>query len=391
VKAISGAGKLGFATGLKGGSMFTLLISFFLLAIVISFLCSMWEAVLLSITPSYAQIKLKEGSPVGKLLQTFKEDIDRPLAAILTLNTIAHTVGAVGVGNQATKIWVQANPLVTSLIVPVVMTLAILVLSELIPKTIGANFWEELAAFTVKSLSWVITLLFPLVWFSQFITKALKKDKSKSVFSRLDFLVLAEVGAEHGVFEKHESEIIANLLKFNSIRAKDVMTPRVMVKAVPRAQSIREYYKANRNERFSRILLYNGVSIDNITGYVLKDELLAGMLENRLDEPIHVFERKIMTVTESFPVPEIFSRFLRQREHIALVVGEFGGMSGIVTMEDVIETLLGLEILDESDHVEDMRDLARKNWEKRAKRLGLLKGSQVEKPTDGPGQQDRHS
>ncbi len=142
----------------------------------ISFLCSMWEAVLLSITPSYAQIKLREGSHVGKLLQAFKEDIDRPLAAILTLNTIAHTVGAVGVGNQATKIWTEANPLVTSLIVPVVMTLAILVLSELIPKTIGANFWEELAAFTVKSLSWVITLLFPLVWFSQFITKALKKE-----------------------------------------------------------------------------------------------------------------------------------------------------------------------------------------------------------------------
>jgi CBS domain containing-hemolysin-like protein len=377
VKAIYGTGNLGFAKRLQGGSMFTLLITFFLLAIVISFLCSMWEAVLLSITPSYAQIKLKEGSHVGKLLQTFKEDVDKPLAAILTLNTIAHTVGAVGVGNQATKIWAQANPLVTSLIVPVVMTLAILVLSELIPKTIGANFWKELAAFTVKSLSLVITLLFPLVWFSQFITKALKKDKSKSVFSRLDFLALAEVGAEQGVFEKHESDIIANLLKFNSIRAKDVMTPRVMVKAVPRGQSIIEFYNANRNERFSRILVYNGVSIDNITGYVLKDELLVGMLENRRDEPIHAFERKILTVTESSPVPEIFDRFLRQREHIALVVGEFGGMSGIVTMEDVIETLLGLEILDESDHVEDMRALARKNWEKRAKRFGLLKGSQV--------------
>jgi CBS domain containing-hemolysin-like protein len=236
----------------------------------------------------------------------------------------------------------------------------------------------------VKSLSLVITLLFPLVWFSQFITKALKKDKSKSVFSRLDFLALAEVGAEQGVFEKHESDIIANLLKFNSIRAKDVMTPRVMVKAVPRGQSIIEFYNANRDERFSRILLYNGVSIDNITGYVLKDELLAGMLENRRDEPIHAFERKILTVTESFPVPELFNRFLLQREHIALVVGEFGGMSGIVTMEDVIETLLGLEILDESDHVEDMRALARKNWEKRAKRFGLLKGSQVKKTDKRP-------
>ena len=155
--------------------MFTLLIAFFLLAIVISFLCSMWEAVLLSITPSYAQIKLKEGTRVGRRLQVFKENIDRPLAAILTLNTIAHTVGAVGVGNQATQIWAETNPFATSVLVPVIMTLAILVLSELIPKTLGANFWKELAPFTVKSLSLVISALFPLIWFSQFITKALKK------------------------------------------------------------------------------------------------------------------------------------------------------------------------------------------------------------------------
>ena len=367
--------------------MYTL-VAFFLLAIVISFLCSLWEAVLLSITPSYAQIQLKEGARIGKLLRAFKADIDRPLAAILTLNTIAHTVGAVGVGNQATKIWAAANPLVTSLIVPAVMTLAILVLSELIPKTIGANFWKELATFTVKSLSWVIILLFPLVWFSQFITKFLKKDKSKSVFSRLDFLALAEVGAEQGVFEKNESDIITNLLKFNSIRAKDVMTPRVMVKAVPREQSIGEFYKANREERFSRILLYQGVSIDNTTGYVLKDELLAGLLENRQDEPIHSFERKIITVPESFPIPELFNLFLKQREHIAFVAGEFGGMSGIVTMEDVIETLLGLEIVDESDHVEDMQAQARKNWQKRAEHIGMLKDSQEKKPENDPGRQD---
>ncbi len=355
--------------------MYTLLIAFFLLAIVVSFLCSLWEAVLLSITPSYAQIKLKEGSRIGKSIQSFKEDIDRPLAAILTLNTIAHTVGAVGVGNQATKIWAEVNPLVTSLLVPVVMTLAILVLSELIPKTIGANYWKELAAFTVKSLSWVIILLFPLVWFSQFITKALKKDKAKSVFSRLDFLALTEVGADQGVFEKHESDIITNLLKFNAVQAKDVMTPRVMVKAVPREQSIGEFYKANRKAHFSRILLYKESSIDKVTGYVLKDELLTGLLENRQDEQIHLFEREIITVPENFPIPELFNLFLRQREHIALVLGEFGGMSGIVTMEDVIETLLGLEVVDETDHVEDIQAQARKNWEKRAKRLGLTKDS----------------
>ncbi|MCG6894761.1 MAG: hemolysin family protein [Desulfobacteraceae bacterium] len=355
--------------------MFALLFAFFLLAIIVSFLCSLWEAVLLSITPSYAQIKLKEGSRVGKRLQAFKENIDRPLAAILTLNTIAHTVGAVGVGNQAAKIWAEANPLITSLVVPAGMTLAILVLSELIPKTLGANFWRELTAFTAKSLSVVITLLFPLVWFSQFITLALKRDKSKSVFSRMDFLALAEVGTEQGVFEPYESAIITNLLQFNSIRSEDVMTPRVVVKAAPREQTIGQFYHANRDERFSRIPLYVEGSMDKITGYILKDEMLAAVAENRGDEPVHVLERKIMTVSESFPIPDLFNRFLQEREHIALVVGEFGGMSGIVTMEDVIETLLGLEIVDESDSIEDMQAQARKNWEKRAGRIGLIKSS----------------
>jgi CBS domain containing-hemolysin-like protein len=294
------------------------------------------------------------------------------------LNTIAHTVGAVGVGNQATKIWAETHPLITSLVVPVVMTLAILILSELIPKTIGANFWKELTPFTVKSLSLVITFLLPLVWFSQFITRALKKEKSKSVFSRRDFLAMAEVGAEQGVFEKHESEIISNLIRFNSIRAKDVMTPRVVVEAVSREKTIAQVYAANRNARFSRILLHENLAIEQITGYFLKDELLARLLEDRPDEPVHAIERKIITIQESFPIPDLFSLLLREREHIALVVGEFGGMSGIVTMEDIIETLLGLEIVDEMDHVEDMQAQARKNWEKRAKAIGLIKDSSIQ-------------
>jgi len=371
----------------KGKTMVSLLIAFFLLAIVISFLCSMWEAVLLSITPSYAQIKLKEGTRVGRRLQVFKENIDRPLAAILTLNTIAHTVGAVGVGNQATQIWAETNPLATSIIVPVIMTLAILVLSELIPKTLGANFWKELAPFTVKSLSLVIAVLLPLIWFSQFITKALKRDKTKSVFSRMDFLAMAEVGADQGVFEKRESDIIFNLLKFNSIRAKDVMTPRVMVKAASRDITIGQLYRSNKGISFSRILLHEGETIDTITGYILKDELLTKLVENKEDEPIHLLERKILAVPESFQIPDLFSRFLNEREHIAIVVDEFGGMSGIVTMEDVIETLLGLEIVDESDRVEDMRALARKDWEKRAKSMGLIDVPSVQPSENGGGEQ----
>lgn len=352
--------------------MYTLLIAFFLIAIVISFLCSLWEAVLLSVTPSYAQIKLKKGSQVGKRLQAFKENIDRPLAAILTLNTIAHTVGAIGVGDQAAKIWAETNPIITTAVVPVAMTLAILILSELIPKTAGANFWKELAPFTMASLTIVIRLLFPLVWFSQFITKALKKDKSKSVFSRMDLLAMAEVGAKQGVFEQQESDIITNLLRFNMIRARDVMTPRTVLKAAPENMTIQAFFEQNKDLRFSRIPLYRDDSLDHVTGYFLKDELLARLVENKGEEPLSTLRRDVVVVNESFPITELFDRLLAKREHIALVVGEFGGVSGIVTMEDVIETLLGMEIVDESDSAEDMQVLARKSWERRAKSLGLM-------------------
>ena len=188
--------------------MISLLLLFFAIAIVVSFLCSLWEAVLLSITPAYAQIQLQKGNRLGHRLQTFKEDIDRPLAAILTLNTIAHTAGAIGVGDQASKIWFDAHPLITGLVVPATMTLAILVLSELIPKTLGANHWQSLAPMTARSLIGIIRLLGPLVWFCQRITSKLKKKDVLCAFSRSDSSAMADIGAQDGIFEQQESEII---------------------------------------------------------------------------------------------------------------------------------------------------------------------------------------
>nr|MBX2884151.1 DUF21 domain-containing protein [Granulosicoccus sp.] len=201
--------------------MYTLLIIFFLVSIIFSFLCSVWEAVLLSITPSYTQMKLQEGNELGQTLKRFKENIDRPLAAILTLNTIAHTVGAIGVGAQATSIW--GASIISTAVVPVIMTLAILILSEIIPKTIGANYWKELAGFTVSSLKIIMWILAPLVFISQLITKALKKDKQASVLSRADFGAMAELGSQQGVFDEGEANILRNLLRFNTIFAKNVM------------------------------------------------------------------------------------------------------------------------------------------------------------------------
>ncbi|MCB1802966.1 MAG: HlyC/CorC family transporter [Gammaproteobacteria bacterium] len=352
--------------------MYTLLIVFFLVAIVTSFLCSLWEAVLLSITPSYAQIEVQKGGALGRRLQAFKENIDRPLAAILTLNTIAHTVGAIGVGDQAAKIWSDANPLITNLLVPVAMTLAILVLSELIPKTLGANYWKELTPFTARSLAVIIRLLLPLVWFSQFVTRALKKEDVGSAFTRSDFLAMADIGAKHGIFEQHESEIITSLLRFRSVRARDVMTPRTVVKSASACQTIGEFFEQNRDLRFSRIPLYEKDSNDHVIGYMLKDQLLDRMVAGEGAAELRSLKRDIIAVGEDHPIVDLFNRFLASREQIALVVDNYGGMAGIVTMEDLVETLLGVEIVDELDQASDMQVLARRNWERRAKRVGLI-------------------
>lgn len=349
--------------------MYTLLIVFLFVSIIFSFLCSIWEAVLLSITPSFTQMKIQEGDELGTKLKEFKDNIDRPLAAILTLNTIAHTVGAIGVGAQATKIW--GASLISTAVVPVGMTLAILLLSEIIPKTIGANYWQELARFTVKCLNVVMWILAPLVFVSQIITKALKKDKDASVFSRADFGAMAELGSQQGVFDEGESNILRNLLRFKTIYAKDVMTPRIVMIAADQTTSIQAFHDTHPHLRFSRIPIY-AESQDHITGYILKDQLLKKLVDSQGDAPLESIRRDVLTVKESHPIPDLFSHFTAKREHIAIVVDEFGGTAGLVTMEDVIETLLGLEIIDERDKAADMQALARKQWEKRAKNLGLL-------------------
>lgn len=346
-----------------------LLFVFFAISIVFSFLCSIWEAVLLSVTPSYVHVEQEKGTSTGLKLAEFKENIDVPLSAILTLNTIAHTAGAIGVGSQAAKIWPSTTG---ATVVSVVMTLAILFLSEIIPKTIGANSWRSLAPFTVKSLGFIIKLLYPLVWVSQFITKKLKNEKDKSVLSRSDFAAMARVATQSGVIQEGESRILENLLKFNTVGTKSVMTPRTVVLAAREDEKIESFYKSNQNLRFSRIPIYKD-SKDNITGFILKDDLLTALIQDKNDQTLNTIKREIPIVTENMPLLRLFDTLMEKRNHIALVVDEFGGMAGIVTMEDIIETLLGMEIVDEFDNREDMQAYARRKWEERAEKLGLLK------------------
>jgi CBS domain containing-hemolysin-like protein len=352
--------------------MISLLITFFLVSIIFSFLCSLWEAALLSTTPTFAEVKSQEGTALGRHLLEFKANIDKPLAAILTLNTIAHTVGAIGVGVQSSIIWADVNPVITSFIVPAVMTLAILLFSEIVPKTLGATYWKELAGFTVNSLLLVNFLLAPLVWLCQLVTSLLKRDTEGSIFSRSDFLTMAEIGAREGVFEEHESEMIANLILFESVCVEDIMTPRTVVIAAPEDSPIEDFVREQDPLRVSRIPTYQNGSKDEITGFVLKDDLLAAIIQGKGKQPVSSFRRTIMIVQRDFPLPELFNRLVTRREHIALVVDEFGGMAGIVTMEDAVETLLGQEIVDESDNEADMRTRARHDWQKRARTRGLV-------------------
>jgi len=346
-----------------------LLILFFLISIVFSFLCSIWEAVLLSITPAEVEIRFQKGTKLGNQLKKFKENIDQPLAAILTLNTSAHTIGAIGVGATAAKLF--GNTIWATVVTPVVMTIAILILSEIITKTLGANNWKKLIPFTITSLNFIIKILYPFVWLSQSITKGLKNDEEKSVLSRADFSAMTDIGDKEGLFKHGESRIIRNLLSFNTILAKDIMTPRTVAKVAQKNQTIREFFDENKDLRFSRIPIYKETK-DDIDGFFLKDDLLTNIINGNGDSQLKEIAREIHIVNEQIPVPNLFNHLMENREHIALVVDEFGGMAGIVTMEDVIETLLGLEIMDEFDTIEDMQIYARNNWEKRAKELGLI-------------------
>ena len=322
----------------------------------------------MSVTPSYvAAFERDQDAAIGERLRRLKEDIDRPLSAILSLNTIAHTVGAAGAGAQAAIVFGEAY----TGVIAGVLTLLILVLSEIIPKTLGAVYWKTLAPTVVRILVPTIFLMWPLVKLSQGITYLLSREEEEATFSREEFTAMAELGEEEGVFEEKESRILRNLFRFNSLRVKDVMTPRTVVFDLSEEKTIKDVVEEHDEFRFSRIPVYDE-DRDDVTGYVLKDEMLLRAAQEEHDTPLRTIAREILVVRETLALPDLLERLLDGLEHIALVVDEYGGMAGIVTMEDVVETLLGLEIVDEADSVEDMQALARQQWFKRAKDLGMV-------------------
>lgn len=348
-----------------GSGSLTLLIIYVALAIGVSFLCSVMEAVLLSVTPAYIGA-LEGGNPTAaERLKALKADVDRPLAAILTLNTVAHTIGAAGAGAEAAAYFGNAYVGIFSAI----LTLGILVLSEIIPKTLGAVYWRALAPGVGRLLRPLIWVLYPLVVLSQWITKLIARGEKENQVSRAEFAALATLGAEEGVFNSQESRILQSLLRFNELVARDVMTPRTVMVAFPTTKPVREINDAQL--RFSRFPIFEE-NRDHVTGYALRSDILRTVAEDRGDTPVGQIQRDVLTVPEMLPLPRLFERFLERKEHLALVVDEYGGTQGIATMEDVVETLLGLEIVDEADTVHDMQVLARERWVERARALGLL-------------------
>lgn len=350
-----------------------ILILFFFVAISISFLCSIWEAVLLSITPSYASLVNKEKPAIGRLLSKFKDDIDRPLSAILTLNTIAHTSGAMGVGVQAGKIFgeTQLNLYFFEIsyesLIAGLMTLAILILSEIIPKTIGASYWKRLTPFTVRSLRVLMFILTPFVWLSMRITNRIKKDGKKSVFSRADMAAMADAGVKSGAIDNDEKSIIQNLLKLETIHVRSIMTPRTVVSIVDENQTLGELYEKHNPFQFSRIPVYREKS-NNVTGFILKDSILENIAADKFSKKVIEIKRKVLFTEPDATVASVFDILVAKKEHMAMVADEFGTIVGLVSIEDIIETLFGFEIVDESDKVADLQELARKKWEQARKK-----------------------
>ncbi|EMI52957.1 CNNM domain-containing protein [Rhodopirellula sallentina] len=348
-----------------------LLLTYLVAAIGFSFYCSVAEAVLLSITPSFIATLRDSNAKAADRLKRLKANVDRPLAAILSLNTIAHTIGAAGVGAQAAVVYGQGRYGEHAVgIASAVMTLLILVFSEIIPKTIGALHWRRLGPTIAMTVEWLIWLLYPLVWLSEILTKLLSGGHPSHALTRDELSAMAEIGVQQGVLEDHESRVFRSLMKMPELSASDIMTPRVVIIAYNDDLTIEELFASTDDLPVSRIPIYHQ-KLDDLTGFVLKNDLLLARANGESQRKLSEFSRPLKTVHATTPLPHLLEQLLEGRFHLAMVSDQYGSIVGLVTLEDLVETLLGLEIVDESDAQVDMQSYARKRWEERATRRGI--------------------
>ena len=337
-----------------------LLLLFLLGAMAVSFLCSILEATLMSTPISYITMREEEGYKPAPRFKEYKQDSSRPIAAILSLNTIANTIGAAGVGRQATIIFgSEWFGLVSAL-----MTILILVFSEIIPKTLGTTRWKSLMGFATRAISVLIFVMYPLVLLIELLTKLITPKEVESAVSREEVSAMANVAEEEGDLEEDENTIIQNLISMDEVKAFDVMTPRVVCEIAPESMTLKAFYKNKRYRHHSRIPVYAD-NDEYITGYILRMEALQLMAEDKFDLTLGEIRRDVATFDEDTPLDQIWDEMLTKDEQIAIIINEYGSFQGILTLEDVIETLLGSEIVDENDTVRDMQQLARDKWKKR--------------------------
>ena len=355
-----------------------LLLTFLLMAMGISFLCSLLESVLMSTPISYSTMREEEGYKPATKFRKYKQDTSRPLAAILSLNTIANTIGAAGVGRQATIVFGSAWFGVVS----VVTTILILVFAEIIPKTIGTTRWRGLMGFASHMIGILVFVLYPIVICVEKLTALITpKDQEDATISREEVSAMANVAEEEGDLEEDENAIIQNLINMDEVTAADVMTPRVVAAIASERMSLKNFYKDKRFLHHSRIPVYADDD-EYITGYILKMEALQLIAEDQFDKTLRDIRRDIASFQEDAPLDEVWAEMLQKNEQIAIVINEYGSFQGIITMEDVIETLLGNEIVDEQDVVRDMQELAREKWNRRLKLNRKLGRAPETKPID---------
>lgn len=329
------------------------------------------EAVLLSTPISYLKSVIKSGDKNAALMLKQKENIDKPLSAILSLNTVAHTVGAAGVGAQATIVFGEAY----FGLVSAILTFLILILTEIIPKTLGANYSKNLVGISAKVINIMIFLTYPLVIISSVLSKALAKDKSALTTSREEVSALATIGTEEGIFAENENKIIQNLIKLKNIKVAEIMTPRVVVVTANEEMTLQKFLENKEFLHFSRIPVYQN-NKDNITGYVFRAMVFEKLAEDQFDLKLKDIKREILTFRKGMTLFNAWDEMLSKREHISLIVDEYGGMDGITTLEDIIESLLGFEIIDEKDKVDDMQQYAIERWKEKQMKYDLLKAKE---------------
>ena len=334
----------------------------FILVLFFSFICSLCEAVLLSLSPAFVAVEIEEKPKAGKILKNISDNTDRSLSAILTLNTVSHTLGSAWIAylvhNEFGEMWVS--------VFSVFLTFLILIFSEILPKTIGKNNPKTLALFCAYSVQIMIIALYPIVKISEWVSKALTSPSEEPDVTRDEMIKNAEIGVEEGTLKAKESTIIKNLMKLDKIYISDIMTPRSVFMALDADLSVQEVAKKFRPIRFSRIPVFQD-TLDHIIGMTHRYKILEALSLDHHDLKIKELVTPIVSLSERMTVSLALDFFVKEKAHLALVVDEYGVVTGLVTLEDAVETLLGVEIVDEFDNIEDMRKYALEQWQMRKK------------------------